>query len=578
MALQFANRVRVTVTSTGTGAMSLGPAISGMADFTGVSSGSQVGYCVEDVTGAWEVGQGTYTAGSPGTLSRDTIEASSNGGTVVSLNAGAQVYLTPTAAWLSTFAAILPSGSAPLMNGAAAAGTAATYSRADHVHPTDTSRAPLVSPALTGAPTAPTAALNDNSTLIATTAYVLGQAAVGTPLQDGTASIGTTTRFARGDHVHPTDTSRAPLASPAMTGVPTAPTPAADTNTTQLATAAFVLGQASAVTPLPDGAAAVGTSLRYARADHVHSFPPSIGRNLLNNSLFRVQQRGAGPWTTPTYTADRWVVAAVTDTFSASVVALADLDRTAIADEDADYGYRVTWTGTAGSTAYTLFSQRVENARRLSGRTITVVFFAQATAAGVKVGCSLDQVFGTGGSPSASVLGAGSFVTLSTAWTRYKVSLTVPSTSGKVFGTNQDHFTSINFWLSSGSGAATRAGIGVQSGTATFWGIESWVGTDDMPLEKLDPATDLANCQRFYQVGLAWFSAAINGVANMGYFLPLPVTMRGVPTVTFSNQAYGNCASLSASNLLVCGFIAYAVTIASANAFFSGNYTAAADL
>ena len=61
-----------------------------------------------------------------------------------------------------------------------------------------------------------------------------------TPLMDGTAAVGTETAFARGDHVHPTDTSRAPLASPALTGTPTAPTAAAGTNTTQIATTAFV--------------------------------------------------------------------------------------------------------------------------------------------------------------------------------------------------------------------------------------------------------------------------------------------------------------------------------------------------
>lgn len=61
-----------------------------------------------------------------------------------------------------------------------------------------------------------------------------------TPLMDGTAATGTETTFARGDHIHPTDTSRAPLASPTFTGTPAAPTAASGTNTTQLATTAFV--------------------------------------------------------------------------------------------------------------------------------------------------------------------------------------------------------------------------------------------------------------------------------------------------------------------------------------------------
>lgn len=61
------------------------------------------------------------------------------------------------------------------------------------------------------------------------------------------------------------------LGSPTFTGVPAAPTAVVDTNTTQLATTGFVVGQSSNVAPLASAAtAAIGTSLRYARADHVH--------------------------------------------------------------------------------------------------------------------------------------------------------------------------------------------------------------------------------------------------------------------------------------------------------------------
>lgn len=97
--------------------------------------------------------------------------------------------------------------------------------------------------ALSGVPTAPTAAVDTNTTQLATTAFVLAQAAGTAPVMNGTAAVGTSTRYARQDHVHPTDTSRAPLASPALTGTPTAPTAAVDTNTTQLATTAYVVGQ-----------------------------------------------------------------------------------------------------------------------------------------------------------------------------------------------------------------------------------------------------------------------------------------------------------------------------------------------
>jgi hypothetical protein len=63
-------------------------------------------------------------------------------------------------------------------------------------------KAPLASPALTGVPTVPTAAVNTNTTQAASTAFVLAQAASAAPLANGTAAVGTATKFAREDHVH----------------------------------------------------------------------------------------------------------------------------------------------------------------------------------------------------------------------------------------------------------------------------------------------------------------------------------------------------------------------------------------
>ena len=93
---------------------------------------------------------------------------------------------------------------------------------------------------LAGVPTAPTAAADTNTQQIASTAFVLGQAGSSNPVMDGAVSAGTSPKYSRQDHVHPSDTSRAPLASPALTGTPTSPTAVAGTNTTQIATTQFV--------------------------------------------------------------------------------------------------------------------------------------------------------------------------------------------------------------------------------------------------------------------------------------------------------------------------------------------------
>lgn len=124
---------------------------------------------------------------------------------------------------------------------------------------------PSIDPDLTGTPTADTPPVNDSTRRIANTAWTQQElldydtalqialassfSGVNTsitnlnsnanPLMNGAVAQGSSTRKSSQDHVHPIDTSRAPLASPSLTGVPLAPTAAAGTSTTQLATTAF---------------------------------------------------------------------------------------------------------------------------------------------------------------------------------------------------------------------------------------------------------------------------------------------------------------------------------------------------
>ena len=69
------------------------------------------------------------------------------------------------------------------------------------------------------------------------------------PVMSSTATPGTSTIPSRQDHRHPSDTSRAPLASPTFTGVPAGPTAAPATNTTQLAMTEFVGAAIAASSP-----------------------------------------------------------------------------------------------------------------------------------------------------------------------------------------------------------------------------------------------------------------------------------------------------------------------------------------
>ena len=83
MTFQIANRVHETTTTKGTGTVDLGGAVAGAQTFiTGIGTGNTTFYIIAD-DDDWEIGVGTVTAGSPNTLSRDTVLASSNGGLLV---------------------------------------------------------------------------------------------------------------------------------------------------------------------------------------------------------------------------------------------------------------------------------------------------------------------------------------------------------------------------------------------------------------------------------------------------------------------------------------------------------------
>ena len=83
-----ADRVWESTTTTGTGAVSLGGAHTGYQAFSAAfASGTVIYYCITDGTN-WEVGIGTVTTGTPWTLSRITVLASSNAGALVNFAAG----------------------------------------------------------------------------------------------------------------------------------------------------------------------------------------------------------------------------------------------------------------------------------------------------------------------------------------------------------------------------------------------------------------------------------------------------------------------------------------------------------
>lgn len=89
MAVKLASRVAETTTTSGTGTIDLDGPKPGFLAFldgqTGISSGAQVYYAIEDGS-AFEVGRGTLTQANPNTLARDAVLVSSNAGAKINLS------------------------------------------------------------------------------------------------------------------------------------------------------------------------------------------------------------------------------------------------------------------------------------------------------------------------------------------------------------------------------------------------------------------------------------------------------------------------------------------------------------
>ena len=131
---------------------------------------------------------------------------------------------------LATTAFVQGEKASPVFTGVPVAPTASSTASTTQIATTAFVQAQKISPAFTGTPTAPTAGAGTNTTQLATTEFTTGAVAT---LQASTTA--TTDSL---------QTLKAPLASPVFSGVPTAPTPADGDVSLKIATTAFVRSSA----------------------------------------------------------------------------------------------------------------------------------------------------------------------------------------------------------------------------------------------------------------------------------------------------------------------------------------------
>ena len=267
--------------------------------------------------------------------------------------------------------------------------------------------------------------------------------------------------------------------------------------------------------------------------------------NRIINGSFDFWQRGTS-FTANGYTADRWegFFSGGTVTTSRQSFALGDT----LGSNSPTFFLRQTVSGQSLASHLATVVQKIESVRSYAGQTITILGWARRSSGSGNMVVEGYQLFGTGGSPSATVTGISpTTVSLTGSWAAFAVTMTVPSIAGKTLGSNNNDFFGINFWTSAGSDFNARANsLGIQTIGVDLWGVHIKLGTHTTTAVDLYKAPELgpelARCQRYCVVyggegsveGAAIGSAANGTQANV--LIDLPVRMRAVPATSLSGS------------------------------------------
>jgi hypothetical protein len=313
------------------------------------------------------------------------------------------------------------------------------------------------------------------------------------------------------------------LASPALTGTPTAPTPTAGTNNTQLATTGFVIGEKGG------------------------------RRNYLINGNFDKWDYATSQTTAGYGSDNRWYNGNVGSTKTHSQVACTDTERALF---NAMYFSRTVVSSVAGAGNYAIKQQSIENVNILAGKTITLSFWAKADSP-KNIAIEFLQVFGTGGTPSASTISISSqLVSLTTTWQKKTITVTIPSIVGKTLGTDgvQTTATALDFWFDSGSNTASRsANLGQQSGTFDIAQVkieDGLVATNAWYPYDGEFGGEVAACQRYFskiQVAYATRGGVTTGVNRISANIGVPMRINPSLSIVGSITIYSATTSVSAA-------------------------------
>ena len=309
----------------------------------------------------------------------------------------------------------------------------------------------------------------------------------------------------------------------------------------------------------------------------INAGPLAGMRNAIINGNFDIWQRGTS-FTSSEYGADRWVhrlSGATTHTATRQAFTAGQTD----VPGEPTYFCRTVVSSVAGAGNSARLDQQIENVRTFAGQQVTLSFWAKADAI-KNIAVTLQQVFGSGGSPSAAVDFGVTKIAIGTSWQKVTVTATVPSISGKTLGTDNNHSLVAIIWFDAGSTYNTQTdSLGQQSGTFDIAQVQVEPGAVATAFERRPIGMELSLCQRYFQQG-TFQAQAYNTTGDFikaGFsFSP---TMRTAPSIAFTETQQINTSSASQmidSN--ASDFFIRRSIVSTGNGFFNGGYTASAEL
>ena len=514
MAFIIADRVRETSTTTGTGNFTLAGAVIGYQTFDAVLNTSDTTFYVIALQGGseWEVGVGTFT--SPATLARTSVLASSNSGSAVNFSAGTKdVFIS------------LPAGRA--LTGFSAGTTGLTPSTPSYG---DIS--------LAGTLVAANGGTGQNSYTIGDLLYASGSTALsklagvatGNALISG--GVGTAPSWGKiGLTTHVTGTLGV---SNGGTGTATAFT----TGSVLFAGASGVYSQDNGNFFWDDtnnrlgiGTATPATPLHVVgdvRLSSINAGQLAGLRNAIINGGFDIWQRGTS-FSNPgsgNFTADMWSIgydgSGATRTISRQTFAMGQTDVPGSPEYFYRYDQSVAGSGATKSTA----TVKIEDVTTFSGQSVTVSFYAKAGSSITLPNIILGQFFGTGGSPSANVdTTVASSVSITTSWTRYSYTVSVPSVSGKTKGSDGNDCLILDIQVPINT-----------TFTLDLSNVQVELGSVATPFERRTIALEQSLCDRYFQLVSfrIRFEASVSSEA-LGFTFPIRQVMRVDPSFTVAS-------------------------------------------